>query len=57
MREFDQVSDADLKVRMDAARKAAHDAPRDSQSSAWARHSREYFKLLEEYERRRAIKK
>lgn len=43
------LEDAELDAAIEAARKAAHDAPKEmgGGSMTWARTSREYFRLLD----------
>lgn len=55
MTEASGLSDVDLAAALEAARDAAHKAPRDPHSKAWARHASEYTRLLMETKRRHRV--
>jgi hypothetical protein len=50
---FQAMNDDELSRECERLRSAATDAPRDSQSDAWARLSREYGAALDEIARRK----
>lgn len=52
MTESHRLSDADLALVLERARDAAHNAPRDPHSKAWAHRASEYVRLLMETKRR-----